>query len=64
MAALTSAGAVKASEIVMLTWRRLQLWRAAISSIVAAPEMISSSRARIGVAFSEISAPIAKLRMP
>ncbi len=46
MAALTRAGAMNAIEIVMLTWRRLYFWRAAICSIIAVPETLSSSQAR------------------
>src|SRR5262249_17243462 len=46
MAALTRPGAMKAIEIVMLTWRTLHFWRAAISSTVVLPETISSSQAR------------------
>jgi hypothetical protein len=37
---------MKASEIVMLIWRTLHFWRAAISSIVMLSETISSSHAR------------------
>jgi hypothetical protein len=45
-AALTRLGAMNASEIVMLTWRTLHFWRAAISSTVVQSEMISSSHVR------------------
>jgi len=47
IASLTMAGARKASEIVMLTWRMLQPSRAAISSIDrAAPVTSSFNQAR------------------
>jgi hypothetical protein len=45
-AALMRAGARKANEIVMLTWRVLQASRAAISSIVAVAASISDSHWR------------------
>jgi len=46
MAAFTSAGAINAIDIVMLTWRMLHFWRAAIRSTVVLPATISSSQAR------------------
>src|SRR4029079_3772553 len=45
-AALTRPGAMNAIEIVMLTWRTLHFWRAAIVSTVARLEMMSSSNKR------------------
>src|SRR5262249_59713736 len=45
-AALTRAGAMNAIDIVMLTQRTLHFWRAAMASMLAVPETISSSQAR------------------
>src|SRR5215470_5708725 len=45
-AALTRAGAMNAIDIVMLTWRTLHFWRAAMASMLTVPETISSSQAR------------------